>query len=635
MYRSNRKIGVFISHIYGDYQKKLCSGITSKAAQYGYLVDFFASNDGENLGEYGTGEFSVLQIPKPDNYAGIILASGTYLLPDLEQEIVDLIKEKFSCPVVDINQKPSDFPRIALENNKPIHDLVLHLGMTHHFKNICYLGCQVESELNQVREQHFCNGMNEIALSTENSLYSCDYTNESLVPVMEQLIGEHPNVQAIVCYNDRLALSAITYLKEHGYTIPGNIAVTGCDMLEFGQETVPALTSITFPIETVGEASMDQLSLLLRGKAAESLTIIDAAPHYGTSCGCENPRPASSYFYAKKLDQHVAELEQHLLLNMHMSANLQGISDIDTGMELLAQFISHLPNCSEFYLCLYEDWNRVSGHIRELTNAEDDESDSNTVLLKLAYKNGKRLPECTFSSKSTLPDYLYDGNCLSYIYTPLFFGGKTFGYLVLSLSDGMAVYPFTFISWLMNVNRMLKGICDKKKLGLLVERLEAIYSKDELTGLLNRQGFKNSSEPALEHAISNKETVCTFMFDLDCLKQINDTFGHVEGNFAIQVLAAALENSAEEGDLCARQGGDEFQIIAFGYTEQKALHLIEKVRKYLDNYNKLHTKEYLVHASCGFCLQDSHPSINLDEMFNEADKMMYVEKKEKKKDILK
>lgn len=117
-------------------------------------------------------------------------------------------------------------------------------------------------------------------------------------------------------------------------------------------------------------------------------------------------------------------LEQNMLLNMHMSANLQCIDDLDTGIELLAEFALSLPDCREFYLCLYEDWDQISHHIREITFTEEEELCSDTVLLKLAIKNGKRLPECTFTKRSILPDYLYDSNSSSYIYTPLFFGEK-------------------------------------------------------------------------------------------------------------------------------------------------------------------------------------------------------------------
>lgn len=630
MYRT-KKIGVFISHIYGDYQSRLCSGIIEKAKEYGYLVEIFTSNDGENLGDYGKGESSILNIPRPDDYAGIIMASDTYLLPSLKQEIIQMLQEQFTCPVIDINQKPSAFPRVVLENNKPVRDVVLHLGKTHHYRNICYLGSSTEVDYNVIREGAFVEGMKELSLTLTDRIYSCDYSRESINQALKQILAAESLPDAIICYNDKIALSVITLLKELNYRVPEQIAVTGCDTLEFGQMTAPTLTSVTFPIAEVGKAAVLQLTRLIRKENIEPVTTVMATPSFGTSCGCPLNHPVSSYFYARKLDKHIEELEQNLILDMHMSANLQGIDDLDKGMDLLANFAKALPDCKAFYLCLYEDWNRISSHIREITLTTEDESNADTILLKLAVKDGKRLPECTFMKRNILPDYLYDGKSSSYIYTPLFFGDRSFGYLALAFENSKVGYPFFFLSFLMNINSMLKGLCDKKNLGLLVGRLEDIYTKDELTGLLNRQGFKIFSVPAFDKAIAEKIPVCAFMFDLDSLKQINDTFGHAEGNFAIQVLAHALENSVEEGDLCSRQGGDEFQVLTFGYSQEKANQLMNNVNKYLSNYNKLHTKDYCIQVSCGYCLKVPEKPAELAEMFKEADLNMYDQKHNKAK----
>lgn len=634
MYRT-KKIGVFISHIYGDYQSRLCSGIIEKAKEYGYLVEIFTSNDGENLGDYGKGEFSILNIPRPDDYAGIIMASDTYLLPALKQNIIQMLQEQFTCPVIDINHEPSAFPRVVLENNKPARDIVLHLNKEHHYKSICYLGSSIEVDFNRIREEVFVEAMKELSLPLTDCIYSCDYSKENIKWTLEQILKSEPLPEAIVCYNDKIALSVITILKELNYQIPEQIAVTGFDTLEFGQMTAPTLTSVTFPIAEVGKAAVLQLTRLMHKENVEPVTTVMAVPSFGTSCGCPLNHSVSSYFYARKLDKQIEELEQNLILDMHMSANLQGVDDLDKGMDLLAHFAQTLPDCKEFYLCLYEDWNRISSHIREITLTTEDKYNADTILLKLAVKDGKRLPECTFTKRNILPDYIYDGKTPSYIYAPLFFGDRSFGYLALAFENSKVGYSFFFISWLINVNSMLKGLCDKKNLGLLVGRLEDIYTKDELTGLLNRQGFKIFSVPAFDKAIAEKIPVCAFMFDLDSLKQINDTFGHAEGNFAIQVLAHALENSVEEGDICSRQGGDEFQVLTFGYSQEKANQLMNNVNKYLSNYNKLHTKDYYIQASCGYCLKIPENPAELTEMFKEADLNMYTQKRNKDKQILK
>lgn len=631
----SKKIGVFVSHIYGEYQNKLCTGIIRKAQEYGYRVEIFASNDGENLGDYGNGERSILRIPRPDSYSGFILASGTYLLKELEQEIATLLKEQFTCPVIDINQTDCAFPRIALENHKPIGELVGHLTDVHKYKRICYLGNSVEELFSRKRQEAYQNSMASHGLPIEEAFcYTCDYSREGTLEAINYFLSLPERPEAIVCYNDRMALSLISELKNMKYHIPEDIAVTGCDTLEFGQNTRPVLTSVTFPIDTMGEMAVTQLIHALHGEDIPAVTTVTADPCIGTSCGCPDKIKAFPYAYSRLLSSRIDTLEKNLILNMHMSANLQGVADIDQGMDLLEQFALDLPGCRELYICLYEDWNEVSGHIREITFTEDEELDSDCILLKLALKEGKRLPECTFTKRNILPDFLYDPATTAYVFAPLFFRDKEFGYVVLSYYDNRLSYSFPFISWLMNVNSMLKNLCDTKNMGLLVGRLEDIYTTDELTGLYNRQGFRIRSAPLIQRAITEQKPLMAILWDLDCLKVINDTFGHTEGNFAIQVLAHALENSSPEDVVCSRLGGDEFQVLGLDYTPEQAAALIEKVHKYLDNYNKLHTKNYYIQASGGFHIQKIFHSDYVQDLFDKADKNMYAEKNAKQKNVV-
>ncbi len=631
-----KKIGVFVSHIYGDYQQKLCHGIINKAKEYGMLTEIFTSNDGENLGEYGIGEQSILAIPKPENYTGIILASSTYRLPLLAEKLKELLQTRFTCPIIAIDQTDSIFPRIELENNKPIEKLVEHLAKDHRQKHICYLGDTTYSDFNEKRLAAYRQGMQNANLTIhEHDVASCNGSSESIQNAVTFLLSQEHQPEAVVCYNDTIAILLINELKSRGLSVPNDISVTGCDTLEYGQNTSPTLTSLTFPIEEIGQTAVEQIINSLHGESILPVYTIKAQPHIASSCGCKQTTiPNTSYSY--QLAKRIEHLETYIITDMHMSANLQGVNDIDTGIDLLEQFVLTLPDCHEFYLCLYEDWDHTSSLIQELTMKEQDLlKESDTILLKLAIKDKERLPECTFTKRSILPDYLYKNSTGSYVFAPLFFGTKAFGYIALSHKSDTVGYSFSFISWLMNVNSMLKNICDKKNMGLLIGRLEDIYTKDEMTGLYNRHGFKLLSTPLVNDAIKNQFPIMAAVFDLDCLKTINDAFGHSEGNFAIQVLAHALESCVQSPELCARSGGDEFWVLGINYTNKKAAALIDRVNSYLNNYNRLQTKEYNIEVSSGFYIHCIQKIEELSELFDKADQHMYEEKKSKQKQILK
>lgn len=627
-----QKIGVFVSHIFGDYQTNLCQGIIDKATEYGFFVDVFCTTDGENLGDYGQGEKSILRIPSLSEYSGIIFASDTYLLPELRDDIRNMLATECHCPIIDIAPKATLFPTVNLDNISPIADLVDHLVEEHRYKRIAYLGSSVESDYSCRRMAFYEQTLSKHNIPvTDEYKQDASYTEDSIQEALDKLLASPKKPQAIVCYNDRMALTAMMLLQKMGYHIPTDIAITGCDCVEMGQENTPSLTTITFPTYEVGVRAVDDILARIENRSTSDSSVVYANVVYGSSCGC-NGSYIPHLQFEHRLTDRIDTTEVALLHNINMAARLHGVTDIDEGADVLEEFVRTLPGCKEFHLCLYSDWNHISNKIQLLTMVENDEYDNDTVLLKFAMRDGKRLAECTFSKNSTLPDYIYRNSSKVYIYSPLYFADKSFGYVAISYEDNILHYPFTFFPWMMNINTMLKSIGDKRNMGLLITRLEDIYTKDDLTGLYNRQGFKLVSDSFLADAEANKKSLFVAVFDLDGLKAINDTYGHQEGNFAIQVLGHALESAINPGDICARLGGDEFYILGTNYTDRIAGQFIKRVQKYLDNYNRLHTKEYTISASGGYYITSEFVLSDLQDLFDKADREMYNTKNSKKKE---
>lgn len=625
-----QKLGVFVSHIFGDYQSDLCQGIIDKATEYGFFVDIFCTTDGENLGDYGLGEKSILRIPSLSEYAGIIFASGTYLLEELRDEIRTALSERCHCPIIEVAQESDSFPTVRQDNLAPTSDMVDHLIDVHHYTRIAYFDNIRESKYSSTRLKYYKESLIRHNLPfVEDYCISADYTDQSIRNALEKLINLPERPQAIVCYNDRMAMTVMSLLQQMGYRVPQDFALTGCDCLEMGQETTPSLTSIDFPIYEVGLRAVDAILARMDGKEDNSSTVVRSNIVLGGSCGCPN-HSAPHMRHEHKLVRRIERTEKALLSNINMAARLQGVTDIDEGADLLEEFVRTIPGCKEFHMCLYGDWNHISDHIQTLTLSESDDLGSDIVLLKLAMREGNRLPECTFSKHGTLPDYIYRNSSHVYVYSPLYFEEKAFGYVALSYENNQVQYPFTFFSWLMNINTMLKSIVDKRNMGLLITRLEDIYTRDDLTGLYNRQGFKLVSDRFLEEVEAHRKSLFVAVFDLDGLKMINDTYGHLEGNFAIQVLGHALESAVSEGDICARLGGDEFYILGMDYTDEAASLLINRVEKYLNNYNRLHTKAYEISASGGYYITSDFKLADLQELFDKADRQMYNTKNTKK-----
>lgn len=622
------KIAVFISHIYGDYQRNVCQGVIDKATEFGYHVDVFVSNDEQILGKYAIGETGILRIPNPTAYDGVILSSGTYLLPELRERVVETLKG-WDCPIIDINTTGSPFPRVLLDNNAPFCDLVSHLAKVHSLTNICYLGNVSEIRTSDTRKLHYTRTMESLGLSSKVVTAQADYSIESIRTALDLLLQSGP--QAILCYNDKMAFSVMGELAARGIAVPGQIAVTGCDNLEFGQNINPSLTTITFPSYELGEASFLRLLELLDDMPPKDTPWVKAAPRYGGSCGCAACRTEPPILFSNKLQSQIDSLESIYLKNMHMSASLQGLTDIDAAMEPLMEFLQniekdqHVTGLKECYLCLYSDWEQISNQVRRLTLMEET-PEQDKVYLKLAFRNGVRLPECTFSRSDSLPEFLRRNGSQVYVFTPLYFGPRIFGYLCQAFENNRISYPFPFVSWLQNVDSMLQTISDNRNMQLMLDRLEDIYSHDDLTGLLNLQSFNMLIPGFLSRAEKQNSGVVTIVLDLDYLKRINDQYGHAEGNFAIRVLGQAISQVCSDDLIACRFGGDEFYLMGTGLDNEEAQKVVLRIQKYLEHYNNANTKPYPITVSGGYAFAPCYTEEALMETFKVADHNMYVQK---------
>ncbi|TMB89733.1 MAG: GGDEF domain-containing protein [Chloroflexi bacterium] len=101
---------------------------------------------------------------------------------------------------------------------------------------------------------------------------------------------------------------------------------------------------------------------------------------------------------------------------------------------------------------------------------------------------------------------------------------------------------------------------------------------DELTKLPNRRALAQRYLQEMHRARRYHKSIAFLMIDLDHFKQVNDSYGHLNGDAVLAELASILTSGARESDVCARYGGEEFGIILHETTEQGARTLAERIR---------------------------------------------------------
>ena len=164
----------------------------------------------------------------------------------------------------------------------------------------------------------------------------------------------------------------------------------------------------------------------------------------------------------------------------------------------------------------------------------------------------------------------------------------------------------------------------------LEERLRALTLTDELTGLYNRRGFLALVEPLLKLARRQKKTLYMLYADMDRLKEINDTFGHQEGDLAIKDTAAIFRSTYRESDIVARIGGDEFVVIPVESADSDSAGIESRLQEKIENHNAKGERQYKLSISCGITHYDPLTPSSIDELLHEGERLMYEQKKKKR-----
>ncbi len=177
------------------------------------------------------------------------------------------------------------------------------------------------------------------------------------------------------------------------------------------------------------------------------------------------------------------------------------------------------------------------------------------------------------------------------------------------------------------VNSIASDITDRKK---FEEQLKTRAITDDLTGLFNRRGFFMLADQKRKLVDRTKRPMSLLYLDIDGFKNINDEFGHSEGDRALVDTANILKESFRESDIVARIGGDEFAVLLTEHSGSDFENLIvDNLLDKTEKFNDQGGREYELLFSIGIANYDNEHICSIDELLMRADELMYKVKKNK------
>lgn len=160
------------------------------------------------------------------------------------------------------------------------------------------------------------------------------------------------------------------------------------------------------------------------------------------------------------------------------------------------------------------------------------------------------------------------------------------------------------------------------------EQLLDMATLDGLTNLYNRKSFDTILASEVSRAQRYNRPLSLLLLDVDQFKEINDTYGHPAGDMVLEALALDLANSLRTSDHAARYGGDEFAIILSETSHANAMHLAERIRRFVERQNYFIHEETLckITLSIGVAACSKQRVCTEESLLKDADRALYTAK---------
>jgi diguanylate cyclase (GGDEF)-like protein len=149
---------------------------------------------------------------------------------------------------------------------------------------------------------------------------------------------------------------------------------------------------------------------------------------------------------------------------------------------------------------------------------------------------------------------------------------------------------------------------------------------DFLTGLSNRRQLDEYLRRKISEARESK-SFGLVMMDIDDFKKINDTYGHAEGDRALEEIASVISSALRKEDFVARYAGDEFVAVLDTDGEEALEKAVGRIEKAVNERNESSDKPYEITLSIGYDLYSGGQAAGAENFFEEADELMYLRKR--------
>lgn len=625
-----RTIGVFINRFDNAFHKEVCTTLSRLCREAGYdMLVFNSFGNSQSSNAYESLERLLIDLAPIEKLEAAIIMPDTYMTEDRIYLVDQLNKRaRRDCPIVAVRSYVEGFCAVLVDEKRSINGIINHIIEDHGCKRIAYLsGTRGQGDA-VMRLDCFHRVMAEHGMPVPpNAIFHGNFWRTCAQAAAQYFFdGEDAyKPDAVICANDYMALALMNEILSRGLLIPSDVIVTGYDNVPEASAFSPSLTTMDTDYRAMALAAFNIATQSNKSEWRPETVYIPTRIMRRESCGCAKDMQESSAIHRKSIYEQLNQIYNTQVWQLYFNINVSGCEELSQILDYVEENMDDIEHYRNFAMCLCEMQKR-EGIGQWLTDGVTDR-----FSVAMAIKEKERLmpdeddPRFSVGRDWPLPALITSDTPQTYYFCALHNRSHFFGYTVISFEND-AIYTPEYQTWMVSISGAYSDLCNRKQLEQALEQNRRMSITDPLTGLLNRRGFEMFSRKQCADKKSNKDYIIMICFDLDGLKNINDKYGHAEGDFALQTVAQSIRETIDEyNGIASRSGGDEFVAMFIG-DDGKGEEACEHCRSALERISKESDKPYNISASMGVKQMRISEDFSLEHMMRECDESLYQAK---------
>jgi len=630
--KPKKKIAVFANAWSAEYLGMVIDGLQKEAAKdcadiFVYTT-FVLPNESE---EMRVNQLKIYDLPNPNDFDGAIILAHTFNTSTELDKVCSLVKN-FKIPTVTTEIKIPGLPMVGTDNYRGIYDLTNHLIEEHGVRKVVFVeGNEGNTEcaerrraLEDALEEHGLVLMDTVR--GDFGFYMASYNIE------EYIKKNKPIPDAFVCANDLMALGVISKLHQYGKRVPEDVIVTGFDHVHESRTSYPLVATVSRQWDNMGKFLYDELNNQIVNPDPSKEIIYPSEFIPSESCGCKPEQEAYDARLERVRNIYTESTETDMVdfFFQRVHIEMSSIGSKEEFPERAKWQWGHEEFFGKDYCIITEP---------EFFELEDEEyfekvtkfSDRMDIIYER--RDGKSLELRQYDIHGFYPGYKEEPDKSNiFVFSALANLKHLIGYVAIK-NNPRILYTLQFKRWVNNLDTLFLNVRHNIFLKRINEKLRQIYMTDFLTDMYNRTGCETVLYKFIEEKKKAGQQTVLLFYDINCMKVINDKYGHLNGDLAIKATANAMRDSLPSDFLLGRYGGDEF--IAVGCWDGS-----RNVDEYRKSFGKALKKimdglkvSFRLSASVGDCLIGPDKEGTIDDYIREADESMYEEKERAHKEL--